>query len=335
MRKAPLQSIPAQDRLIFSCGQMTSVPTVEPTLSFDTRLTPLSGGVVIQSLKLDLKRSEAYGFTAEKHPLTFSFCLKGTADIEIEYSGRPKSNLIHSPTVCTLSNIGDANGVWTPEPGCCHMVNLSIPASLAASLWRQFHTTLPAELRPQSDNAAIPEFFISQSLTPEIISAVHTLDACPIKGPGQALFQECKTLEIIILLMTQLSQSGSTTKKPIPLSRADLKRIHEARDLLETNLENPPTVTQLARQTGINEFKLKKGFRQVFGTTPYRHLREVRLETAKQYLERGEMNVCEACVAVGYSNFGNFIGLFRKKYGYTPGDLLQRSLRTTRHLMTN
>jgi AraC-like DNA-binding protein len=54
----------------------------------------------------------------------------------------------------------------------------------------------------------------------------------------------------------------------------------------------------------------------------------VRLETAHAHLQSGKMNVYEACVAVGYSSLSNFIALFKKEFGITPGKVLQCALRT-------
>jgi len=293
--------------------------------------TTLPDGVIIQATDIMVPRPTTYTFEAQKTPLTISFCLEGRADIAVGVCGKPKRSIVHSPPLCTMTHLPRAEGTWTPTYGRCRILNLTMPAYQTFSVWREFKGGLPPELAPLARGEAPLDFFLSVPVTPDIQSAVRNLAACPIQGPGQELYLQCKAREILILMIAHLCRLNSLSEKAIPLTDADLQGIQEARRLLEENMEDPPTLVQLARMAGINEFKLKKGFRQIFGITPFNHLREIRLDAARTHLESGKMNVCEACVAVGYSNLGNFIGLFKKKFGLTPGDLLRSALRT-RHM---
>lgn len=73
----------------------------------------------------------------------------------------------------------------------------------------------------------------------------------------------------------------------------------------------------LARQVGLNDFKLKLGFRQVFGTTVFGYLHEHRMEQAQLLLQERRMNVEEVARTVGYANRSSFAA-FRKKFGINP-----------------
>ncbi len=86
--------------------------------------------------------------------------------------------------------------------------------------------------------------------------------------------------------------------------------------------QEPPSLEELARKVGINRNKLTTGFRQLFGTTVYSAIKDVRLEKAKQLLDSGEKSVSEAAFAVGYNNAGYFSDLFSKRYGVLPGKYL-------------
>ena len=44
--------------------------------------------------------------------------------------------------------------------------------------------------------------------------------------------------------------------------------------ILDKNLQQASRLMELARQVGLNEEKLKKGFEQMFQTTPFRYLRD-------------------------------------------------------------
>ncbi|MEM6612988.1 MAG: AraC family transcriptional regulator, partial [Cyanobacteria bacterium P01_C01_bin.72] len=84
------------------------------------------------------------------------------------------------------------------------------------------------------------------------------------------------------------------------------------------NLENPPSLIELARQVGLNDFKLKRGFREEFGQSAFKYLHDYRLEQAKHLLAQGEMKVQEVALRVGFESRSYFAIAFRKKYGVNP-----------------
>ncbi|MFP4567016.1 MAG: helix-turn-helix transcriptional regulator [Spirochaetaceae bacterium] len=61
----------------------------------------------------------------------------------------------------------------------------------------------------------------------------------------------------------------------------------------------------------MNCNKLKYGFREVFGTTVFGQLRNLRLEEARHLIEDGDHSVTEAAFAVGYSSLSHFARTFR------------------------
>jgi AraC-like DNA-binding protein len=98
-----------------------------------------------------------------------------------------------------------------------------------------------------------------------------------------------------------------------------VERIHYASKLLRRQITHPPTLIELARAVGINDHKLKVGFRQVFGTTVFGYLHEHRMERSRQLLESGDLGVTAAAEAVGFASRGHFAAAFRRKYGVNPG----------------
>jgi AraC-like DNA-binding protein len=86
-------------------------------------------------------------------------------------------------------------------------------------------------------------------------------------------------------------------------------------------LEEPPSLPELARSVGLNEFKLKVGFRTHFGTSVFGYLRAQRMDQARRLLVRGELSVTEVAARVGYSNPSKFAAAFRKHFGRPPSAL--------------
>ncbi len=98
-------------------------------------------------------------------------------------------------------------------------------------------------------------------------------------------------------------------------SKMDLNRIEEARSILDTEFADPPTLLTLAHRVGLNDFKLKRGFRAIYNTTVFGYVRMLRMEKAKIMLESGELNVSEVAAATGYTCLGHFSAAFRKRFG--------------------
>ena len=68
----------------------------------------------------------------------------------------------------------------------------------------------------------------------------------------------------------------------------------------------------LAKSCAINEFKLKKGFKMMFGTTIYGALQEKRLKIAYELLMQRDINISEAATFVGYKSISHFSNIFHK-----------------------
>ena len=82
---------------------------------------------------------------------------------------------------------------------------------------------------------------------------------------------EAKILELFALMFSDVTTVSRGVRKR-QLTSGDKARLHMARDLLTADLENPPSISEVARASGLSENKLKWGFREVFGQPPYAYL---------------------------------------------------------------
>jgi AraC family transcriptional regulator, transcriptional activator of the genes for pyochelin and ferripyochelin receptors len=102
------------------------------------------------------------------------------------------------------------------------------------------------------------------------------------------------------------------------LSSQDIERVREARRILEEHLENPPNLIELSHHVGLNDYKLKTGFRQAYGKTMHQVLTEFRLKKAEELLLSGKGTIAEAAIASGFRNPGDFSRVFKCRYGSCP-----------------
>ncbi len=162
----------------------------------------------------------------------------------------------------------------------------------------------------------------SITTTPAVNMAVQEILNCPYQGSLKRLYLESKTLELIAHNLAQLVMGKNEHNKPFTLLPGDIECVRKARDVLIRNLENPPSLSELARQVGINKNKLNQGFRQTFGTSVFEYLRIRRLERSKELLKSKAKNVTEVAFEVGYAQQSNFTRAFKKHFGTNPTDYL-------------
>lgn len=141
---------------------------------------------------------------------------------------------------------------------------------------------------------------------------------CPYQGLTKRLYLQSKVWELLTLVLNEVSSDAVATATAQSLRPDDIERIRHAGQILHARLDLPPSLMELARLIGINDHKLKLGFREVFGTTVFGYLHELRLERSRQLLEAGNLNVTEAARAVGFVNRSYFASAFRRRFGINP-----------------
>ena len=147
------------------------------------------------------------------------------------------------------------------------------------------------------------------------------------EGMMKDIFLEAKVLELLSLTIHQFSTDQQDDPDRITLREADVSQLLAARQYIETNYIDPPSLQELAWQVGINEYKLKKGYKQLFHSTVYEHVREERMNYAKKLIAGGQQDIGEVVRMVGYSNTSHFSARFREMFGLSPKKFQQLAAR--------
>jgi AraC family transcriptional regulator, transcriptional activator of the genes for pyochelin and ferripyochelin receptors len=176
---------------------------------------------------------------------------------------------------------------------------------------------LPLELRQMLTGEG-NDYQHEGDLTVAMRLALEQILNCPFQGVLKRLYLEAKCLELITLKLDNLSQKSRTSATRVKLNLDDTDRIHWAKDILLTNIAYPPSLLELAKQVGLNDYKLKIGFRQVFNTTVFGYLYRQRMLEAGRLLLGTQLKVNEVAQAVGYANQSRFAAAFRKHFGVNP-----------------
>jgi len=102
------------------------------------------------------------------------------------------------------------------------------------------------------------------------------------------------------------------------LEDRDIAAIYQADTIISSNLHQHFTIEKLSRMTGTNQFKLKKGFKDIFGMGVFHRLLFRRMEHAKVLLETTDKSIGEIAIHAGYDTAAGFIHAFRREFTKTP-----------------
>ncbi|NIG57729.1 AraC family transcriptional regulator [Chitinophaga sp. Cy-1792] len=157
-------------------------------------------------------------------------------------------------------------------------------------------------------------------MTPRMNAVIEDIVHCNFKGGIKKLYLQSKILELLALQAEQAGSlpTGITTRS---FNASDREKLDHARTILLNNLQQPPTLAQLARMTGLNEFKLKAGFREVYHNSVFGYLSDHRLAMARELILEGKLSLTMIAEEAGYSSLPHFSNAFRKKYGTSPSSL--------------
>lgn len=155
------------------------------------------------------------------------------------------------------------------------------------------------------------------AMSSNIWQLIQQITHCQYKGGMKRLFLLSKSIELLVL---QAESIYAEQEKPASssISKIDREKLIEAKRFVEGRLHQPPSLGEVAKAVGLNEYKLKKGFKELFQQTVYGYLTQLRLEKAYQLLQEGELTASEIAFELGYSSPQHFHTAFKKKFGAPP-----------------
>jgi AraC-like DNA-binding protein len=155
-------------------------------------------------------------------------------------------------------------------------------------------------------------------MTMDMYRILNEISDCGFHGELRTLYLQAKAMELLVLQCAQLADSREQQAKHLKLSGADLTKLHAARDIIHEHFQHPPSLMDLSRMVGLNDFKLKAGFKKEFSTTVFGYVNDLRLNIAKKDFLKKEKSLTEIAYDSGYSSLSHFSNAFKKKFGVSP-----------------
>ncbi len=172
-------------------------------------------------------------------------------------------------------------------------------------------------VRGFSEDCSVQDaLLLGRPLTATLRAIAADVLGCSMSGAARRLYFQAKALELLAYVVALADADGAGAPG---LSRRDRERVQSAARLLSDQFSEPWTIAILARAVGLNERKLKTGFRTLLGRTVHVYLEEARLDAARRLMTESGADVTRAALAVGYANPSHFAKLFKRRLGLSPG----------------
>ena len=111
---------------------------------------------------------------------------------------------------------------------------------------------------------------------------------------------------------------NETENSPYIANEETVTKIKHAKQIIIEEMNNPPSLNDLAKKVGLNIKKLKTDFKEFYGVPVFTFLLNYKMELAKTLLQEQQLNVNEIAIHLGYSTSSHFIAAFKRKYKITP-----------------
>ncbi|SPF76127.1 HTH-type transcriptional regulator CdhR [Aliiroseovarius pelagivivens] len=130
----------------------------------------------------------------------------------------------------------------------------------------------------------------------------------------------------LVLEIGQMFLSGMPVQ-PRTVSRlGGDRRVDRCLSEMAANIETPLSLPELARRAGCRQRDLEQRFRKLFGASPQKVYRRLRLDASKRMLQEGGLAVAEVALRSGYADASAFARAFREEYGAPPRAFLDRGV---------
>jgi len=253
----------------------------------------------------------------EEPLISVAFYGSGNIDLSVKYGEKHKD--YHHTKGLALSFYADENVEFEHTISPDRNLECVVVASALHNLQHLpnqegeiFADLLEELVHPKDHYVAGPSFL----MTPEMERIVDSIFANQYTGKTKMMFFRSQITVLLSHFFGQLAQMQETSSKP-----QHRDKLNQVKDILLSNLDNPPSLLEISKQIGLNTTKLKKEFKEVFGVPVFKYLQNERLILAHKLISENNISVQEAAWQVGYDSLSSFSNAFAQKFGYRPSQV--------------
>jgi AraC family transcriptional regulator len=142
------------------------------------------------------------------------------------------------------------------------------------------------------------------------------LDEASGEAPARLMVETLTRALAIRLLQSHSSAAPRRPEAPICMpGGGKLRRVIE---YMRTHMDESLSLSQLANLSGLSPSQFTRSFRAAMGKPPHNYLIDLRIEKARDLLERTDLPVIEVGMQCGFAQPNHFATTFRKVVGLAP-----------------
>ncbi|WNM19476.1 helix-turn-helix domain-containing protein [Flavobacterium capsici] len=132
---------------------------------------------------------------------------------------------------------------------------------------------------------------------------------------------ELISINLITTMFQNIEDNNHLTTNP-PAEPDDTILFNKIYNFISKNTEEQlPSTKEIAKQFGVNESKLKQGFKAHFNTSIYQCYNDIRLKKAFDLIQNTTLQIKEIAYSCGFNDYVTFSKAFKKKFGFAPANL--------------
>jgi AraC-like DNA-binding protein len=253
----------------------------------------------------------------------FAFYSSGNVELEIKHDNNTK--IVQNTSGIAISFFGNNNVEFShkiepnkPLQSISIFIELKKLHTLQEIEREIFNAYLPQLINPQANFVEGPNFY----MTPDMQNAVHKIMTTQYKGSTRLMFLKSQVNELLSHFFAFLASD-----KAACITNDERDKLFQAKEIIANNISKPPSLSELSKLIGLNNNKLKKNFKELFGIPVFKFLQEERLNKAYELLSNNNgMSVQEIAWFVGYESLSSFSNAFQDKFGTRPNEIKKQFL---------
>lgn len=170
-------------------------------------------------------------------------------------------------------------------------------------------------------------FWIEELMNDDILRTVNELVKKEEPSSIKSFYYKMKAMQLLFYLFESLKKRDSVPDQK--LNKYDIEAVYQVRDKIISSLSVPRSIAELKQIAGMNELKLRKIFKQIFGMGIYDYYQLMRMKEAARLLREENLTVTETGYQMGFENLGHFSKVFEKHIGKKPKKYIQSLKRQT------
>lgn len=260
----------------------------------------------------------------------FNFCLNGTQQFRLTGNYLPaRGNADHHTLILPAEKLTiDAESFFEIQS-----LTVSLPMNSFRQIMQDYLHQLPGNYIKCIEQHKLC-YFKKHPWSPQLLSSIKQIMHPAKSLSTMPLYLESRMLEILALVFDSLINPVIKTPVTEKINKQHAEKMLEAKEFLQKNIVNPPSLQQLAKQVGTNVFTLKKEFKNNFGLPVYQWITKQKMELAARLLLDTCMPVNEIALAIGFENHSAFTRAFKQHYQILPSEYKSYSFPAQRNSLT-